>query len=65
MSVPSEPSERRRYPAARRVDLVERLPEQDPRFEVADPYRWLEDATSAESAAWLRAEDELAATELA
>ena len=65
MSVPSEPSESRRYPAARRVDLVERLPEQDPRFDVADPYRWLEDAASAESTAWLQAQDELAAAELA
>lgn len=64
-SDPSEPSAGRRYPAARRVDLVERLPEQDPRFEVADPYRWLEDAASAESAAWLQAQDALADAELA
>jgi prolyl oligopeptidase len=43
------------YPAARRLDLVEDL------FghHVADPYRWLEDAGSAETRQWLAAEDEL------
>jgi prolyl oligopeptidase len=44
-----------RYPAARRLDLTEDL------FghQVADPYRWLEDADSAETRQWLAAEDEL------
>ncbi|HEX9041435.1 MAG TPA: prolyl oligopeptidase family serine peptidase [Trebonia sp.] len=43
------------YPAARRLDLVEDL------FghQVADPYRWLEDAGSAETRQWLAAEEEL------
>ena len=43
------------YPAARRMDLAEDL------FghHVADPYRWLEDAASAETRQWLAAEDEL------
>ncbi len=43
------------YPAARRLGLVEDL------FghQVADPYRWLEDASSAESQAWLAAQDAL------
>ena len=42
------------YPAARRLDLVEDL------FghHVADPYRWLEDAGSAETRQWLAAEEE-------
>ncbi|MGP0022497.1 MAG: prolyl oligopeptidase family serine peptidase [Streptosporangiaceae bacterium] len=43
------------YPAARRLDLTEDLPG----HRVSDPYRWLEDAGSAETRAWLRAEDEL------
>jgi prolyl oligopeptidase len=46
-----------RYPPARRLDLVERLHG----FEVADPYRWLEDAASPETEAWSRAQDELLA----
>ena len=43
------------YPAARRLDLIEDL------FghHVADPYRWLEDAGSAETRQWLAAEEEL------
>jgi prolyl oligopeptidase len=43
------------YPAARRLDLVEDM------FghHVADPYRWLEDAGSAESRQWLAAEEGL------
>jgi prolyl oligopeptidase len=44
-----------RHPPARRLDLVERLHG----FEVADPYRWLEDAGSPETEAWSRAQDEL------
>jgi prolyl oligopeptidase len=44
-----------RYPAARRLDLVEEI------FghRVADPYRWLETADSEETAAWSAAQDEL------
>jgi prolyl oligopeptidase len=43
------------YPRARRLDLVEDL------FghQVADPYRWLEDAGSAETRQWLDAEKEV------
>ena len=40
-----------RYPDAARLDLVERLPEAAPTYDVADPYRWLEDAT-ADRDAW-------------
>jgi prolyl oligopeptidase len=65
MTQPTSAPGGRSYPAARRLDLVEKLPEQDPRFDVADPYRWLEDPASPESAAWLQAQDELAAAELA
>jgi prolyl oligopeptidase len=43
------------YPAARRLDLVEDLYG----HHVADPYRWLEDAGSAETERWLAAEEEL------
>jgi prolyl oligopeptidase len=43
------------YPAARRLDLVEDLHG----YQVADPYRWLEDADSAETRRWLSAEEEL------
>ncbi len=46
---------RAQYPPARRADLVEDL------FghRVADPYRWLEDADTAETRQWLAAEEEL------
>jgi len=44
------------YPQARRLDLVERIHG----TEVADPYRWLEDPGSAETAAWSATQDELA-----
>ena len=47
------------YPDATRLDLVERLPESAPTYDVADPYRWLEDATSAETVAWSEAQDQL------
>ena len=70
MSEPSQPSQPQpptghRYPPARRLDLVERLPEHDPRFDVADPYRWLEDPASPESIGWLQAQDGFATHELA
>src|SRR5215471_14990904 len=46
---------RAQYPPARRLDLVEDL------FghRVADPYRWLEDASAADTRQWLAAQDEL------
>src|SRR3954468_6478303 len=43
------------YPDAARLDLVEELHGQ----RVADPYRWLEDATSADTVAWVNAQDAL------
>jgi prolyl oligopeptidase len=43
------------YPPARRQDLVEELGT----HLVADPYRWLEDAGSEETQAWLTAQDAL------
>jgi prolyl oligopeptidase len=44
------------YPQARRLNLVEDLGNG---HRVADPYRWLEDADSAEAREWLAAEEEL------
>lgn len=43
------------YPAAERLPLVEDLHG----HRVADPYRWLEDADSPATTAWLAAQDEL------
>ncbi|MGV8976643.1 MAG: prolyl oligopeptidase family serine peptidase [Cellulomonas sp.] len=43
------------YPSARRLDLVEDLHG----HRVADPYRWLEDASSPETSTWSHAQDEL------
>src|SRR5215218_7880714 len=43
------------YPAARRLDLVEELHG----HQVADPYRWLEDAASEETQQWAAAQDRL------
>jgi prolyl oligopeptidase len=43
------------YPKARRLDLVEVLHG----HEVADPYRWLEDATTPQTQEWLAAQDTL------
>jgi prolyl oligopeptidase len=50
----------RAYPAARRLELTEDL------FghRVADPYRWLEDIDSPETASWLAAQQELWAAQL-
>lgn len=44
-----------RYPAARRLDLVEDLSG----HQVADPYRWLEDSGTADTREWLDAEESL------
>lgn len=53
MSLQAEPL---KYPEARRVDVV------DDYFghAVADPYRWLEDTDSAETHAWVKAQNDLA-----
>ncbi|MGL5856815.1 MAG: prolyl oligopeptidase family serine peptidase [Angustibacter sp.] len=49
------------YPAAERSNLVERLPAQHPVTDVADPYRWLEDAEDARTVSWSQSQDELLA----
>lgn len=46
---------RLRHPAARRQDVVDHLFE----HRIADPYRWLEQGDSAETLAWLAAQDAL------
>jgi prolyl oligopeptidase len=46
---------RDQYPAARREDLIEELHG----HQVADPYRWLEDADAPETRQWLAAEEKL------
>ncbi|MFN2461672.1 MAG: prolyl oligopeptidase family protein [Candidatus Velthaea sp.] len=51
----SKPAERFRYPSARRADHVDEYHGTT----VADPYRWLEDLDSPETAAWIAAENEL------
>jgi prolyl oligopeptidase len=50
-----------RYPEARRLDLTEDLLG----YQVSDPYRWLEDAGSAERASWLAAQADLFAAQRA
>jgi prolyl oligopeptidase len=52
------------YPAAHRLDLVEKLPAAMPTFDIADPYRWLEDPATADSTTWLQAQDALATAHL-
>ena len=49
------------YPATRRDDVVERLHG----TEVVDPYRWLEDPSVPEVAAWMTAQDDYARAHLA
>jgi prolyl oligopeptidase len=61
MSGPRRPTSRPEYPQAPRLGVVDELHGQ----QVSDPYRWLEDANSAETEAWADAQDELLATVLA
>jgi prolyl oligopeptidase len=49
------------YPATRRDDTVDQLHG----VEVKDPYRWLEDASRPEVAAWMAAQDDYARAHLA
>ena len=49
------------YPDAPRLDLVDVLHGR----EVADPYRWLEDADSPATVAWSQSQDDLLAAERA
>ncbi|HVV86964.1 MAG TPA: prolyl oligopeptidase family serine peptidase [Kofleriaceae bacterium] len=49
------------YPATRRDDIVDEIHG----VQVADPYRWLEDASQPEVAAWMDAEDGYARAQLA
>jgi len=57
----TDPSGRLIYPAARTVDQVDRFNG----VEVADPYRWLEDLDSPETAAWVAAENRVTTSYLA
>jgi prolyl oligopeptidase len=61
LSPGAQPAAGPAYPPARRTGLVEQVAGHS----VADPYRWLEDADSDESRAWLAAQDVLAAGQLA
>src|SRR4026208_2018083 len=47
------PGERLPYPESRRCDQVDVYPG----VTVADPYRWLEDLDSAETSAWVKAQN--------
>ncbi len=58
---PGSPAPVTGYPPARRLDLVENLHG----HEVADPYRWLEDAASQPAREWLSAQDGLWAAQAA
>jgi prolyl oligopeptidase len=57
MTQPSMPAAPLVYPQAERLDLVEDLHG----HQVADPYRWLEDAADPRTQAWSDAQDELVA----
>src|SRR5688572_949747 len=54
------PMTRPGYPAARRTDDADLLHGRT----IPDPYRWLEDATSAETLTWTTGQDELLADQL-
>ncbi len=56
---PPEPA-RPTYPAARRMDQVDDYHGTS----IADPYRWLEDTDSAETSAWIDAQNELTESHL-
>jgi prolyl oligopeptidase len=60
-ATPPAPAAIRDYPATRRDDVVDHLHG----AEVRDPYRWLEDASRPEVAAWMAAEDDYARAHLA
>ena len=60
-SSPAAATVRLAYPAAERLELVQRLHGHD----VADPYRWLEDTGDGRTVAWSEAEDELFAEQAA
>ncbi len=49
-----------RYPQAERADIVEEIHG----YQIADPYRWLEEADSARTRDWSKAQDELSSTAL-
>src|SRR6185503_10196254 len=49
------------YPATRREEVVDRVHG----VAIADPYRWLEDASKPEVQAWMKAQDAYARTRLA
>jgi len=55
------PAPAKDYPASRREDVVDKLHG----VEVHDPYRWLEDASKPEVAAWMTAQDAYARAHLA
>lgn len=55
------PSTRPTYPESRAVDVAETLHG----VTVNDPYRWLEDASSPEVKAWMKAQDDLTRARLA
>src|SRR5262245_43115774 len=55
------PSPSADYPASRREPLVDRVHG----VAIADPYRWLEDATQPEVKAWMKAQDDYARARLA
>ena len=53
--MPAQTPERFTYPAARKSDQADTYHGD----KVADPYRWLEDSDSAETTAWIEAENKL------
>src|SRR5438445_9892694 len=49
------------YPPAKRVDVIDDYHG----VKIADPYRWLEDTNSPETAAWIQAENKITEAYLA